>query len=388
MSAILRTIGAMSLLLALETAAIGAAFDGALLDPAARPQSPASVELYSPALADNVEPTSAGDGKLVVLAHRDAADDSSDVTAENPYGFTFDEQADGAAEFCDFSALDCSPVWTGRVGAVILDRSQPEDNVLARPLGGLLSVSEGGDFDFGWDGGVDVYLARQFASGYGVEMRYFDLDSHAGFDYGDTGDLRIGHTTVTNLFDVDAAYNSQLHSTELNLRIPNSSRLTWLAGARWIELGERLNYDIDLLSLVNNDFKWNTDNHMYGGQFGADLRLWDLRSPLSINSVLKAGVYGNDAENHFRFKVNDFSILNGGADQGDVAFVGDIGVNVSYQLTRHVSLMGGYQLMWINGAALASDQSALTMRRLDIDVITTQGDLFYHGALTGAMLTW
>jgi hypothetical protein len=68
--------------------------------------------------------------------------------------------------------------------------------------------------------------------------------------------------------------------------------------------------------------------------------------------------------------------------------VGDIGVNLSYQVTRHVSFVGGYQLLWINGAALASDQAAYTLRQVDLDVITTQGDVFYHGAQTGAVLTW
>lgn len=304
------------------------------------------------------------DGKLVALTH--------DV----------EEAWIGIDEF------NSAPIWTARLGAVILDRSKPEDDVIARPLGGLLEISAGGDFDFGWSGGVDVYLAREITPGFGVEVRYFNVDFNAAYDYGDTGNMEIGHTTISNLFDVDGAYRSKLYSTEVNVRLPASERVTWLTGFRWLELSERLNYDIDLQSLVNNDFNWNTNNHLYGGQFGVDLRLWDLTSPLSINSTLKAGVYGNDADNHFRYKVNNFSIVQGGRDASAVAFVGDIGVNLSYQLTRHVSLMGGYQLLWINGVALASDQAAYTLQRLNTDVVTTQGDLFYHGASTGAQVTW
>lgn len=288
----------------------------------------------------------------------------------------------------EFEEFGAAPVWTARVGAVILDRSKPEDDVIARPLGGLLEVSAGGDFDFGWSGGVDVYFARETPSGLGVEVRYFNTDFDAAYDYGDTGNLEIGHTTISNLFDVDGTYRSKLHSTEVNLRVPTSERLTWLGGFRWLELSETLNYDIDLLSLVNNDFRWNTNNHLYGGQLGVDLQLWDLTSPLSINSTLKAGLYGNNADNHFRYKVNNISVLQGGRDASDVAFVGDIGVNLSYRVTRHLSLMGGYQLLWVNGVALASDQSAYTLQQLDVDVVTTQGDVFYHGALTGAQVTW
>lgn len=283
---------------------------------------------------------------------------------------------------------EIGPLWTVRVGAVILDRSKPENDVIAREAGGLLTVSAGGDFDFDWAGGVDVYVARQPYNGFGFDFRYFNLDSNAAFSYDDTIDLDIGHNSVINLFDVDSRYGSKLDSSEINLRMPSSSRTTWLAGFRWLELSERLNYDIDLLSLVDNDFRWNTDNNLYGGQGGVDLQLWDLESPLAINSVLKAGVYGNDASNQFQYHVNNFPILSGGDANGDVAFVGDIGINLSYQVTRHFALTGGYQLLWISGAALASDQAALTLDEVDIDVLTTSGDLFYHGALTGATVTW
>ncbi len=355
MQAALHAVGIGLLLLWVGAASAAAPLESAVFGSAMAEPTPA---------AEPVDATVDIDGKFVALTSSDEA------------------------EWCNCCEADCGPVWTARVGAVILDRSKPAADVLARPIGGIFTVSAGGDFDFGWDGGVDVYLARQFVSGLGVEVRYFDVDSNAGFDYGDTGDIRIGHTTVTNLFDVDAAYRSKLHSTEVNLRVPSTQRVTWLAGFRWLELGEQLNYDIDLLSLVNNDFNWNTNNHLYGGQFGLDLQLWDLTSPLSINSVLKAGIYGNVADNHFQYRINDFPVLQGGANQGAVAFVGDIGVNLSYQVTRHFALMGGYQLLWLNGTALASDQSALTLAQANVDVITTQGDLFYQGAQTGVVFAW
>jgi Putative beta barrel porin-7 (BBP7) len=364
MQAALRAIGTCSLQLLVAAVSAATSLESASLGSVAAEPIAAQEPLFATIADEGDDLNTDLDGNFVVLADSD----------DSPW--------------CDCCAVDCGPAWTARVGAVILDRSKPEGDVLARPIGGLFTVSAGGDFDFGWDGGVDIYLARQFASGLGVEVRYFDVDSNAGFDYGDTGDIRIGHTTVVNLFDVDAAYRSKLNSTEINLRMPGSDRVTWLAGFRWLELGEQLNYDIDLLSLVNNDFNWETNNHLYGGQMGLDLQLWDLRSPLAINAVLKAGVFGNNADNHFRFRVNDFSVLQGGADQGAVAFVGDIGINLSYRVTRHVSLMGGYQLLWINGAALASDQAALTLQRVDLDVITTQGDLFYHGAQTGVVVSW
>ncbi len=93
MSAVTRTIGALSLFLALETAAVGASFDGAVLDPAA-PQTQVTVEPLPPALADTVAPTK--DGRLVVLTHRDLNSGVND----DSFNRIFDDQNDGAAEFC------------------------------------------------------------------------------------------------------------------------------------------------------------------------------------------------------------------------------------------------------------------------------------------------
>ncbi len=364
MSWSVRALCVISLLVVGAAAATAAPLKTPVVDAATIDDSPAAIKPIVAVLDGESADFDALDGKFVSLTNSD----------QTPW--------------CDCCTPECEPLWTVRAGAVILDRSKPENDVIARPAGGLLTVSAGGDFDFDWAGGVDVYLSRQFAGGLGIEARYFNVDSNASFDYGDTGDLDIGHTSVVSLFDVDAAYGASLHSTEVNLRVPTSRRVTWLTGFRWLELHEDLNYDIELLSLINNDFNWNTDNHMYGGQFGLDLQLWDLTSPLSINSVLKAGVYGNAADNHFRYKLASIPLVQGSAERNDVAFVGDITINLSYQLTRHVSLMAGYQLLWINGAALASDQAALTLQQLETNVVTTQGDLFYHGALTGVVVTW
>jgi hypothetical protein len=288
----------------------------------------------------------------------------------------------------DCCLAECPPLWTVRAGAVILHRSRPDDDVIASSPGGLFEVSAGGDFEFGWDGGVDLYVARDLGCGYGVEARYFGVDSRAGFGYDFTVDFDFGGGTIINLLDVDAAYRSNLDSAEINLRIDGSPRVTWLAGFRYVELQELLNYDVTVLGFLDNDIRWATSNHLYGGQLGADLSLWNLNSPLSINSIFKAGVYGNDASNRFSFDRPVLPTIVGGANTGDVAFVGEIDINFALHVTPHFALTGGYQLMWINGVALSSDQAAVALDQLDVDLITTSGDLFYHGALAGAEFTW
>ena len=54
-------------------------------------------------------------------------------------------------------------------------------------------------------------------------------------------------------------------------------------------------------------------------------------------------------------RVLDTPLVEGGASDNPVAFVGEIGVTTAYQVTRHFAIRGGYQLLWISGAALAAE---------------------------------
>lgn len=300
------------------------------------------------------------------------------------------------ADGCDDSAcgdlcgvLD-APTWRVRAGAVILTRSRPDQVILARPLGGLFQISGGEDFDFGWAGGPDVSIERRLGDGpNSIEARYFGaLNWNAAYDYGATGDIQIGPIDIPLAFDVTANYQSKLNSTEINFRHQHSDRFTWLTGFRIIEVNEQLDYNVDFIVPNLNNVSWNSSNHLYGGQIGADLALWRLNAPLSINGIFKAGVYGNHAQNDFTYRILDTPIVEGGASDNPVAFVGEIGVASAYQVTRRFAIRGGYQLLWISEVALASDQAQAMIDSLDVNAMNSSGDVFYHGALVGGEFTW
>ena len=357
MNVVLRALGSFSLLLAAGAASAATSSDTF----APYPEVTAQAAVATPSLA------TALDGQYVTPA-----------TYDGDYFQLTGASCPGA---CDCCPTDCPQLWDVRAGAVILHRSRPDDHVIATSPGGVFEVTAGGDFGFGWDGGVDLYVARQLSDCRGVEFRYFGLDSTAGFNNDLTVDFNFGGGTIINLLDVDATYRSNLDSAELNMRIDQSPRVTWLAGFRYLGLEELLNYDVTVLGFLDNDIRWATANHLYGGQLGADLNLWNLNSPLAINSVMKAGIFGNDASNRFSFDRPVLSTITGGADASDVAFVGEIDINFALHVTQHFALTGGYQLMWVDGVALSSDQAAVALDQVNVDTITTNGDLFYHGAV-------
>lgn len=298
---------------------------------------------------------------------------------------------DSCADSCgDLCASCCPPTWTVRAGAAILTRSRPDEVVLARPLGGLIQISGGEDFNFDYAGGPDISIERRLGDGpNSIEVRYFGgLEWNSEYDYGNTGDIQIGAIDLPLAFDVTADYLSRLDSTEINFRHQRSDRVTWLTGFRIIELHEELSYDVDFIVPNLNGVNWNTDNHMYGAQVGADLRMWRLSGPLSVNGLFKAGVYGNDADSDFAYDVLGTPIVQGRGEDNPVAFVGEIGVTTAYQVTQHFAIRGGYQLLWISEVALASDQAQLALDTLDVNAINSSGDVFYHGALVGGEFTW
>jgi hypothetical protein len=189
--------------------------------------------------------------------------------------------------------------------------------------------------------------------------------------------------------DVDSIYQSRLHSAEFNLRFNSSfGRLTWLAGFRWIGLDEQLDMRAGpLYGRYPAYFIFRTNNNLFGGQVGADVAVLD-RGPFHVGCTLKAGLYGNAARNAFDYDdSNGTSTLLSSDRQDQVAFAGDINVTGVYQCTKHLALQGGYQLLWIQDVAIAGDQLAAVNSDAG-NGITSNGRVFYHGALASINFTW
>lgn len=289
----------------------------------------------------------------------------------------------GLGQYCS-----CGPLWTVNAGAIFLNRSSPSPATIVVPTAGPGQISGGEDFNLGWTSGPDFSIIRREAGGSGVELRYFGaLNWSDTVQYGVPGNFRLGSFSNFGATDLFARYNSRLNSTEINWLGPVSSRITWLAGFRAIGLHDVLNYHVTFPAF-SADYNWNVDNHLYGGQLGTYLALWNLDGPFTINAGLKAGVYGNAADNDFSLRPSTGGLFTGGGAGRQAAFVGDVNVIASYQITNHIALRGGYQMLWIDHVALASDQAAAATAASNNRGIDNHGHVFYHGALAGVSVMW
>ena len=93
---------------------------------------------------------------------------------------------------------------------------------------------------------------------------------------------------------------------------------------------------------------------------------------MTLTSTVKAGVYGNAADNDFTLVVSNGHAVRRRRRRGATSRSSARSTSArACRSTRHVSLYGGYQLLWIDGVALASNEAAVATVTLNDDTIST-----------------
>jgi hypothetical protein len=123
--------------------------------------------------------------------------------------------------------------------------------------------------------------------------------------------------------------------------------------------------------------------------------------------MIKAGLFENNSEQ----TTSDLTgnLAGGGmvipgveplslrASTNQASFAAELGLIGTYRLTDSILLRAGYNVMWLDDVALASEQivvnewrPAAGMVPFDTSIrdIRADGSLFYHGVTMGVELTW
>jgi putative beta barrel porin BBP7 len=228
------------------------------------------------------------------------------------------------------------------------------------------------------------------------EATYFGRDDWSAADDVDgnndlalAGDLALATDDFFGADKMRLTYAFEIHNGELNyIRRLGDSNVELIAGARYVYLRERFNIHTTDSDAEQSDYRIGTENNLFGGQLGARAQ-WRFGF-LALETVVKAGLFGNDAKQHTFLSDfnNTFNLRNSRTDGGDAAFVGEIGVNAIVQLTRSMSARAGYNLMWITGVARAPDQLDFADTATSGTALHAQGDVFLHGASVGIEFRW
>jgi opacity protein-like surface antigen len=285
------------------------------------------------------------------------------------------------------------PRWTASADCIILDRVGSADQTLVQrvPIGTTLTTGaellNANDFRQGFYSGPRLDLIRHGDCGYDLELLYFQIDGWSSarrvlpddeiLEFSAPGNITFSTFGVPMEFD----YSSQLYNAEFNVRWNPCCRVSMLAGFRWIELRENLDGAFAPATL---DTFWNTDtkNNLYGFQIGADGKIWDCGC-FSLDGLLKAGVFGNHAEQ--TSSAGTVDNLQGvfSASTTHTAFLGEVGLQCKYQVTCNLTLRAGYEAIWLQGVALAPAQIQESNVTTGEFGINSNSGVFYHGATAG-----
>ena len=197
-------------------------------------------------------------------------------------------------------------------------------------------------------------------------------------------------------------YNSVINSAEANLfstsnewRRPSGSWRTvdWLVGFRYLGVEEQasilMNCCVDDNTLTPVPYGVRTRNNLFGAQIGNRTR-WTWEN-WAFEGWAKAGLFGN-AQKQIQDPLIDYTGFQerpGLSSTGSqVAFVGDINTSVIYRLTDVWGIRAGYNLIWIDGLALAPNQFDFATVDGAGTRLVSGGGIFMHGANLGLEARW
>jgi hypothetical protein len=322
-----------------------------------------------------------------------------------------------------------TPRWTVSAEAIVLSRLGGVNQTLVARVPGvvpfyLTSTAPGTEafnsnqFQQGFSAGPKISVIYHGDSGYGAELSYFNIFNQSatkaiGPDSpADWLVMKAPGFWQTQDFPYQAmAWKSttNLYNAEANGRLDLSSRVTMLAGFRWLELNDNLQGTLPPADLTAPTWKqnftfnifqitpggpagnyppfWNTHttNNLYGVQIGVDARMLEL-GRFSLQGLMKIGIFDNNAQQSTGVSLEKV-VYPSQATTNRVAFVGEVGLQLKYQVIKGLAVKVGYEALWLDGVALAPGQIQQTSSSLPSSVhalgINCGSAVLFQGATAG-----
>lgn len=341
----------------------------------------------------------------------------------------------GCCDICG-AGYDCSRLWTWYNGAKILNRSRSRAKLMSQNVFGQ-GVLNADDLGLGVAGGyetkVQYYLGNDLENrDQFIEFVYWGLNEwdEEQFAVGQrmTYDSSLfGGTSFTagSLFspysfvDFNYAdehriqYESEINNFELNWWFkprPRPDRLALLPNGRWqrqcqpgmyfnyafgfrgLSFDEGFTFDsrgvVDTQSgpqtLYGRQTVW-TQNDTFGLQLAAELLFrrhrfeWGARvkaAPMFNWSEQLTNISQAHAPNH----------VTRYADDDDISFMGEVSIVASYRLLPRLRAFASYDLMWLDGVALAPEQVDFALK--SPATVNDNGTVFFQGVSLGFDVVW
>lgn len=269
-----------------------------------------------------------------------------------------------------------------------------------------LAVLSTGDLTASTAVGSRFFLGQRSGNGWGGEAGYFGVYGMTAVDQvaGDANLVIAGPISqqVLPFSDGDtvrSTWASTVNSVEFNAfrsRVEGDSFFDLLAGFRYVSLEEQAGMAFTCCSTgptgpLTSNYNVQSSNNLFGGQLGARGRLsWDR---WAVEGWAKAGVFGN-AESQSQGPIVDPGgvstvVRTARSSQGwETAFVGDLNATLVYRLTSVWGVRMGYNLIWIDGVALAPNQWDFSTNADAGKTLVGGGGVLLSGANLGLEARW
>lgn len=327
-----------------------------------------------------------------------------------------------------------TPVWYFRAEGVALRRDAAADRTFAALVNrtwtsateytqtnsGALST---GDLNFGYRGGGRALIGRSLGQWSAIEVSYFDVgdwheigavtdntpfETAQGVFEGSSlfspftgvNDDPVRGLDYNNFVSID--YFSSLYNIEWNLRrmLPIAEprmRGSVLVGGRYMNLSERFSYfgsSIDPV-VATNSVTTRTSNDMLGVQVGAQFA-FEVDPQWWVDCEIKGVAFDNVARQETNY-------VHTGAEPAGFAgthstwraensssFALDLSLTCTYQISHCLSVRFGYQAIWLDGLALASENlnGDANLLLSGPGILVDTGRAVYHGMNLGAICVW
>jgi len=265
------------------------------------------------------------------------------------------------------------------------------------------------DFDF--QAGMRITAQRTFRPGTYFEFSYIGIgnwDSQSTVTgpnnlfsaYSDFGTSPVGgYAETDNGSFATLNTSNRFDSFELNIRRMWTAPNCWWHGTYWG--GMRYVRVEDEALLVNQgptgslDYQMNVSNDLLGVQVGGDLAA-KLTTRLALSGFLEVGVYGQRGGHDSTFTFGGVTSTESAA-QKRASMVAEGGVLGTFRLHPRATLRLGYQTVYVNGIALATDSmnfdmgaagdlgTAIAARQ---GLVDDNGTAVYHGPTAGFEYLW
>lgn len=278
-----------------------------------------------------------------------------------------------------------------QLGVLGLVRERPDDNILAYDENDqpIFNASElQGSMQFGLNAMLDVYNVHHALGGTDLQFGYFginSLDAEQTIAAGSVDAIFFNARFIDPPAEQTFLYSSNLYSGEANLRFMSRSRIRPIVGLRFFKFEDQFDIFQHAPGGRLGGFS-KTNNHLFGGQFGAEADVWrcghtrwyasgkfaTLHNQVD-GSARAADITGNSVEKYYGDK--HFATLL------------DAGTGLEYGFAGPLSLRVGYRALLASGVATGLEQNK-SVRLLSPGETVVFSSQQWHGIDLAATLSF